>query len=208
VSALDLFAKSAGATLIEGLAIHRWLRLHHDGDRWRGLASLAVGETLETVALVYGTRRAARTRWGELEPAGRTHSRKVDCVTGIAGVLEGGIWGLWRASVDRLDSDSTWERTMVGGLVLFVPMHLKHQVENAAIRDTPFANGLFSPTGLFASAMEVAGAGACLALVDDGRVVLAGVALGSGLMIEHLLLLRTLAREIAERDVRRPRDRR
>lgn len=126
----------------------------------------------------------------------------------MAGVLEGGLWGLWRATVGRLDSAPRSERIVVGGLVLFVPMHLKHQVENAAIRDTPFSTGLFSATGMFASAMEAAGAVACLALVEDGHVGLAGVALGGGLMIEHLLLLRTLDREIAERDVRRPRDRR
>jgi hypothetical protein len=204
-NALDLFAKSAGATLIEGLAIYRWLRLHQDGSPWWGFAGLAAGEALETAALVHGTRRAASKRWGELEPAARAHSRKVDRITGVAGMLEGGIWGSWRASVDRLSSVSRPRQVIAGGIVLFVPMHLKHQVESAAIRDTPFSTALLSTSGTFASAMEVAGAVACLALIEDGHVVLAGVALGGGLMIEHLVLLRTLGREIAARDIRRPR---
>jgi hypothetical protein len=60
-------------------------------------------------------------------------------------------------------------------------------------------------SGVFASTMEVAGAVACLALIEDGRLALAGVTLGGGLLVEHMLLLRALGREIAERDTRRPR---
>jgi hypothetical protein len=205
---LGLFAKSTGATLVEGAAIHRWLRLRRAGRPWRGLASLAAGETLETVALVSGIRREASKRWGELEPTERAHSDRVARITGAAGILEIGVWETWVASVHGLQAHPRPRRIIAGGTVLLVLMHAKHQVEGAAIRDTPFRTGLLSPREGFASAMEVAGAVACLALIEDGHVVLAGAALGGGLMIEHLVLLRTLSLEIEARDIRRPRKRR
>ncbi|MGH2943732.1 MAG: peroxidase family protein [Solirubrobacteraceae bacterium] len=47
---------------------------------------------------------------------------------------------------------------------------------------------------------------ACLALIDHGQFVLAGLVLGAGLLIEHTVQIGTLRWEIRARDIRMPRD--
>jgi heme peroxidase len=48
----------------------------------------------------------------------------------------------------------------------------------------------------------------CLALIVEGQFVLAAVALGAGLLVEHGMLIEVLTWEIQGRDIRVPRDRR
>ncbi|MCA1704883.1 MAG: hypothetical protein LC808_17100, partial [Actinobacteria bacterium] len=83
--------------------------------------------------------------------------------------------------------------------ILLVLMHLKHHVELVAVRNAPWGAGLFSVSGTFASAMETAGAVACLALLLDGRPALASIALGLGFLIEHCMLVDVLLREFESR---------
>jgi prostaglandin-endoperoxide synthase 2 len=201
--------KSVGASLIEGTAIYLWLWLYERGAPWWwAFACLAAGEVVETVFLDSGIRRAALKRWGELKPADAPHFQRVSRIVSAAGTLEVGVWALWLGSFILLDGTGGPYQIVGAGFVLLVLMHLKHQVENAAIRDTPFGEGFFSKHGVFASASEVVGAVACLALIEDGRFVLAGAALFGGLLIEHVGLIGSLRREIQARDVRRSRDRR
>lgn len=118
---------------------------------------------------------------------------------GAAGNAEVGIWVLWLALAQALGQP-------VAAGVLLVLMHVKHQVETVAVRDTRFRTGLFSMTHTFASLTEVAGAVACLALIYHEQFVLAAVAVGLGLAIEHLLLIDVLRWELKARDIRLPRD--
>ncbi|MGH2941432.1 MAG: hypothetical protein ACRDLN_01460, partial [Solirubrobacteraceae bacterium] len=175
------FVRLAGigvGTLIEALSLYGWLRLHESGQPWLALGILVAGEVLETALLTAAVRNGVRKRWGPMKAAGSAHFRKVERVTGWAGTLEVGIWMLWLASVQWFDQPVA---SAVGLLVL---MHVKHHAESMAICDTRFRTGLWSKQGTFASAMEVAGAVACLALIDHGQFVLAGLVLGAGLLIE------------------------
>jgi prostaglandin-endoperoxide synthase 2 len=205
---LPRVAKSIAASLIEGAAVWAWLRLSEGGDPWLGFACLAAGQTLETAFLSFGIRNAAFERWGVPEPADPSHFRRVSRIIWVTGILEVGIWMLWLVSFDSLDDAGRTYQIAGAGVVLLVLMHLKHHVENATVCDTQFREGIFSKRGVFASAMEAVGAVACLALIEDDRFVLAGVAVFGGLLIEHMLLIGSLAREVEARDVRRPRDRR
>src|SRR5918998_487256 len=115
----------------------------------------------------------------------------------VVTVAEGPAVYLWL----RLDEAGQ----VVAAGVLLVLMHLKHHVEIVAARDTPFREGLLAPRTTFASAMEAAGAVACLALLLDGQPALAAVALTLGFLIEHTLLVDELQSELERRDTRLPR---
>ena len=190
-----------GVTAIEGLSIYLWLRLHESGRPLWGLLALLVGEIVETELLRRFVDRGGLKRWRALPPgaAALYHGRKVQRKLGIAGNAEIAIWLLWLACAYELSQP-------IAAVALLVTMHIKHQVETAAVRDTPFRSGLFSPKSLLGSAFEVAGAVACLALVLDGQFVLAAVAIGVGLLIEHWMLIDLLLWEITARDIRVPRD--
>lgn len=187
-------------TVIEAPSVYGWLRLHEAGHDVWALLVLVAGETLETALAL----RLISTQGGkEPEPARKaaagTHLKKVRQQVGAGCAAEIGIWVLWLALADGVG-----QPLAVG--VLFVTMHLKHHAEMRAVRDTPFRMGLFSGSLTFASAMEAGGAAACLALLRDGRPVLAAVAWVVGLSIEHTILVGTLHREMESRDVRLPRE--
>lgn len=198
-----LIAGLVVVTVIEAASLYVWLRLHESGHPWWGLASLIAGEMLETRLLQRFIDDEGLKRWGPAEQRGAAgrHFRKMQRITGWAGNVEIGIWLLWLALAEALGQP-------IAAGVLLVLMHLKHRTETVAVRDTPFRAGLFSISGAFASAMEVAGAVACLALIGDGHFVLAAVALTLGLMIEHTMLIGVLDWELRTRDIRLPRDHR
>ena len=191
----------AVVTVTETLAIYVWLRLHESGHPWWGLVSLVVGEIFETGVLKRFIAGEGTRRWGPLQERARStdHLRKVQRLTGWAGNAEVAIWVLWLAM-------AAWLGQPAAAGVLLVLMHLKHQVESAAVHDTRFTTGLFSMKSVFGSALEVAGAVACLALIGDGQFVLAAVALGLGLLLEHAILIDVLRWEITIRDIRLARD--
>ena len=190
-------------TTIEAASIYAWLRLDAADEMWWGLLALVAGEMVETTVLKRFVDRGGRQRWGTLSPgaARSAHLRRTQRRLGIAGNAETAIWVLWLACAYGLSQP-------IAAAALLVAMHLKHQVEIAAVRDLPYRTGLVSPTALLGSAMEVAGAVACLALIVEGELVLAAVALGAGLLVEHWVLIEVLTWEIQGRDVRVPRDRR
>ncbi|HEV2774805.1 MAG TPA: peroxidase family protein [Solirubrobacteraceae bacterium] len=192
-------------SVIEAVSIYLWLRLHVDGEVWWGLLALLVGEMVETVVLQRFVRLGGLRRWGESAPGpvGAHHLRQLHWRLGIAGNTETAIWVLWVVCVLEL---GLWEPIAAAGLL--VAMHLKHQMEVAAIRDTRFRSGLFSGKGLLGTALEVGGAVACLVLITEGQLLLAAVVLGAGLLLEHFLLIGILVWEIGARDIRLPRDRR
>jgi len=195
------FARLIVVTAAEALAIYVWLRLDKNGHPWWGLLSLVLGEALETVFFRRVIAREARIRWDPVEPGQQdgTHFRRVQRVNDWAGNAEIGIWVLWLALAHNVGP-------IAAGVALLVLMHLKHHVEAVAIRNIPFRSALFSIKDGFASAMEVGGAVACLALIDDGRFELAAAVLGLGLLIEHAILIDGLRWEMKIRDVRLPRD--
>ncbi|HEX8155973.1 MAG TPA: hypothetical protein VF526_01200 [Solirubrobacteraceae bacterium] len=174
-------------TVIEAVSIYVWLRLHESGHPWWGLVSLLVGQMSETYVFRMFVDREARDRWGSLDQAatGVEHLRKVQRILGWTGNAEIGIWLLWLALAQGVGQP-------VAAGFLLVLMHIKHHLETVAVRDTPFTLGLFSIKATFSSAMEVAGAVACLALIEDGQPVLAAVVLGLGLLIEHAILIDVL----------------
>ena len=188
-------------TAIEALSIYAWLRLHEAGHPWWGLLVLIIGEALETNVLQRFVDRGGVRRWGEPARAAATggHLRKMQRIVGIAGNVEIAIWVAWLACAHAFGQT-------IAAVALLVAMHLKHQIETSTICDLPFRKGLFSFKGLFGSAMEVAGAVACLAFILKGQFELAAAAIGVGLLIEHWLLIDVLTWEITTRDIRVPRD--
>jgi prostaglandin-endoperoxide synthase 2 len=188
-------------TVVETLSIYAWLRLDDAGHPWWGLLALVAGESLETAVLQRFVGRGGLSRWGPLSwrDANSFHLRKMQRILGFAGNAETAIWVLWLLCAHKLGQE-------IAAVALLVAMHLKHQLEVAAARDVAYRTGLLSPTALVGSALEVAGAVACLALILDHRLVLAGVVLGAGLLLEHGLLINVLTWEITARDIRLPRD--
>jgi prostaglandin-endoperoxide synthase 2 len=189
-------------TAIEASAVYFWLRHEHE-DLWLGVVVLAAGEILETAIFRIRVAQRVRERWGALErpAADGGHFRRVQLIAELAGTAEIGIWLLWMATVHELGE------TIAAG-VLLVLMHLKHHIEAMAIRDVPFRSRLFAVHSTVASAMEVGGAVACLALLHHGHDVLAAIALGTGLLIEHAIQIGVLRWEVRARDIRLPRDHR
>jgi len=186
-------------TVAEAPTTYLWLRLDQAGHEWWGLLSLTAGLLLETVV---AGRLIQRQRDNGTIPGAKSvpgeHQKKVARLVGGATVAEIGLWVLWLALALEIGQ-------VVAAVVLLVLMHLKHHVEFIAARDTPFREQLLAPKSTFASAMEVAGGVACLALLLDGRPVLAAVALGLGFVIEHTLLVDDLQSELERRDIRLPR---
>jgi hypothetical protein len=186
-------------TATEGPAVYLWLRLSQDGHEGWGFVSLVAGEVLETVMagkLIARQRRNGTIPGAESVPG--DHQKKVGRLIGAACVAEIGIWVLWYALAEEIGQ-------VVAAGVLLVLMHLKHHVEFVAARDTPFRERLLALGSTFASAAEVAGAVACLALLHDGRPALAAVALGLGFVVEHTILVDDLQSELERRDIRLPR---
>jgi hypothetical protein len=186
-------------TAIEAPSVYIWLRLHESGHDWWGFLILATGETLETALALRLVSHSGR----ELAPAHRelaaTHLRGLRLQVGAGCAAEIVIWLLWLALADEVGQ-------LPAAVVLLVLMHLKHHAEMSAVHDTPFTTGLFAGWLNLASAMEAAGAVACLALLRDGRPVLAAVAWVIGLSIEHTVLVNNLHQELERRDVRLPRE--
>lgn len=190
-------------TVIEAASIVAWLWLHVNDHPWWGLLALVAGEMVETAVLQRFVDRGGVRRWGELSPKALAtgHLRKMQRIVGIAGNVETAIWLLWLACALAVGQE-------VAAGALLVAMHLKHQVEMATVRDLPYREGILSPKALLGSAMEVAGAVACLAWILDGQLALAAAAIGVGLLVEHWLLIDVLTWEITTRDIRVARDKR
>jgi prostaglandin-endoperoxide synthase 2 len=185
-------------TVIECPAVYAWLRLDHAGHATVGILILVLGNTLESWSLpaimLAGPSDPARLA----EPRVRAHLRRVRAMAFLAIPAEIMVWLAWRWSVDVIG--------LVAAIaVLLVLMHLKHQMETAAVRGTPFATGFFSASGTAASAFEVGGAVGCLALIRDGRPWLGAAAIAGGILIEHWILIGLLQREMRLRDLCLPR---
>ena len=186
-------------TLAEAPTTYLWLRLDHAGHPWWGVLSLSAGLLLETVAA--GALINRQRRNGTIPVAERVsgdHQKKVGRLIGGTTVAEIGLWVLWLALAQGPGQ-------VIAAVVLLVLMHVKHHIEFMAARDTPFKDHLLAPLSTFASAIEVAGGVACLALVLDGRPALAAVALLLGFVVEHTILVDELQSELERRDIRLPR---
>ena len=120
----------------------------------------------------------------------------------MASIAELGIWAGWW----WLAADAELDQPIVAAIALLVTMHLKHQLEVTTVRDTGYFARFWH--GTVASAAEVAGAVACLSLIEADQPLLAGAALAAGFLLEHSLLIRQLAQALAERDITVPRPRR
>ena len=203
-SPIARMASIVGVSAIEGLSIYAWLRLHDAGRPWWALLALLVGQVAETALLQRAIDRGGVKRWGPAptnDPRAASYMRKVERRIGAAGNAEVALWVLWLACAMALGQE-------IAAVGLLVAMHVKHQVEHAAVCDTTFRTGLFSFKAIVGSAMEVASAVACLALIIDGHYVTGAVVLGVGLLVEHAMLIDSLRWEIVVRDIRLPRDRR
>lgn len=203
-SVLEYVVKVLVATVIETAGIYLWLRFHTEGHllEW-SLLALILGESVETGLFRTGTTRDSQRRWGSLarDSPGVEHFRKVQRRVFATGVGEVLIWLLWLYTAEAVG----W---LAAGLLLLVLMHLKHHVEVATVRDLRFRERLFTLHGASASALEVAGGVACLELLKREHYVLAAVALGGAILLEHALQIDILAWEMKARDIRLPRNKR
>jgi prostaglandin-endoperoxide synthase 2 len=185
-------------TALECPSVYAWLRLDDAGHTTAGILILVIGEALESWSL------PAIMLAGPADPARladarvRAHLRRVRSMAFLAIPAEIVVWLTWRWMVD------------VVGLAASIPvllalMHLKHQMETAAVRGTPLTTGFFALGTTFASACETAGAIGCLALIRDGRPWLGAAALVAGILLEHWILIGALQREMRLRDLCLPR---
>jgi prostaglandin-endoperoxide synthase 2 len=185
-------------TVIECPAVYFWLRLDHAGHETLGILILVVGGTLESWSLpaimLAGPADPARLA----EPRVRAHLRRVRSLAFLAIPAEVVVWLTWRWAVDVAGQ-------LAAIPVLLILMHLKHQMETAAVRGTPLRTGLFSVSGTIASASEVAGAVGALALIRDGRPWAAAAALSAGILLVHWILIGALQHELRLRDICLPR---
>jgi prostaglandin-endoperoxide synthase 2 len=185
-------------TLIECPAVYAWLRLDDAGHSTLGILILVVGETLESGSLP-GIMLAAPADPAQLADARvRAHLRRVRTMAFLAIPAEIVVWLTWRSMVGVVGLAASIP-------VLLILMHLKHQMETAAVRGTPFKARFFAVPGTFASACETAGAVGCLALIRDGRPWLGAAALVGGILVEHWILIGALQREMRLRDLGLPR---
>jgi prostaglandin-endoperoxide synthase 2 len=185
-------------TIIECPAVYAWLRLDDAGHATLGILILVAGETLESWSLPAIMLALPADAARLADPRVRAHLRRVRTMAFLAIPAEILVWLTWRSTVG------------VVGVALSIPvlailMHLKHQMETAAVRGTPFTDGFFALPGTFASACEVGGAAGCLALIRDGRPWLGAAALVGGIVVEHWILIGALQREMRLRDLGLPR---
>jgi prostaglandin-endoperoxide synthase 2 len=197
-----LFARIAATvvvTVIECPGVFLWLYLDDKGEQLWALVALATGELLESGLLVVdlSLRPKIRLPPAEQAPALR-HARSVRRLLAAAIPAEIGVWLTWLWLAGEVGQ--AWA---AAALVLL--MHLKHQLETAAVRGTGFFADFFTTTGVVASISESAGAVACLALIRDGQPVLAAAALVAGITIEHAILIDQLLSERDRGDIRLPR---
>ncbi len=199
VGTRERLVAAVAVTVAEGPAVYLWLRLDQAGHEWWGVLSLSAGLLLESV--VAGALITRQRRNGTIpgaERVGGDHQKKVARLIGGTTVAEIGIWVLWLALAAGASQ-------VIAAVVLLVLMHVKHHIEFVAARDTPFKDHFLAPKSTFASAMEVAGGAACLALLLDGRPALAAAALLVGFAVEHTILVDELQSELERRDIRLPR---
>jgi prostaglandin-endoperoxide synthase 2 len=185
-------------TLIECPAVYWWLRLDDAGHATLGILILVFGETLESWSLpaIMLTDPGDPARLAD--PRVRAHLRRVRSMAFLAIPAEILVWLTWRSAVGVVGLAAAIP-------VLLILMHLKHQMETAAVRGTPLGTGFFAVWGTIASACEVGGAVGCLALIRDGRPWLAAAALVIGIAAEHWILIGALQREMRLRDLTLPR---
>jgi hypothetical protein len=182
------------ATVVEGPGIYFWLRWDAAGHPTAGILLLVLTGTIESWPLVYIMLIAPRDPAALRDGAVRVHLLRVRTMAAIAIPAEVMVWLAWRGSVDVVGMAAA-------APLLLVLMHLKHQIEYAAVRGTRVFVGIFSVRTIVSSASEVAGAVACLALIRDGQPGRAAAALAVGLTYEHYLLLGALLREMEARDL-------
>jgi len=181
-------------TILEAPAVYAWLALDHHGHATAGFLLLVLGLTAESWSLpaimLAGPADPSRLS----DPRVRAHLRRVTAWAFLAIPAEFVVWLSWRWMVDVVV-------LAAASVVLFVLMHLKHQLETAAVMGSRYAKGIFSVSGLVASACESAGAVGCLALLRHGEPWLAAVALAAGILVEHWILIGALQREARRRDL-------
>jgi prostaglandin-endoperoxide synthase 2 len=210
-----LFWSIVYVTAIECAGVFAWLYYEHAGRHQTALVLLVLGETLESgllfaIALFGPSNKIKRPGEGATLAAKERYSRYtrhlllVRIGTCLAVPIEIVIWLTWLGLVRR-------EGYGVSSLYLLVVMHLKHQMEAAAVRGTSYFSQVFERSGTIASVCEVAGAVLALALVrgdiaDLGpQPVLGALALVTGIGIEHVIFIKALQTEMAERDICLPR---
>jgi prostaglandin-endoperoxide synthase 2 len=185
-------------TIIECPAVYAWLRLDDAGHATLGILILVLGNTLESWSLPAIMLALPGDAARLAEPRVRAHLRRVRAMAFLAIPAEIMVWLTWRSTVGVVG-------VALSIPVLLVLMHLKHQMETAAVRGTPFMEGLVTdPANAFASACEVAGAVGCLALIRDGRPWPGAAALVGGIVVEHWILIGALQREMLHRDLGLP----
>lgn len=175
-----------------------WLALHD--EYLLAIAVVAVGELLETGPLYLLARSKPQATYPEeYEDEVQAHRRRFQRQSATAVVGEFAVWLIWFAVAYRVNP-------VLGAAVLLVLMHLKHQLESAAVQDRPYWHGFIKSRVTIASFSETAGAVACLALLmSEQPAWYAALALVAGIGFEHLLLMDALIREQEVRDLRLPR---
>lgn len=181
-------------TAIECAAVFLWLLLDHEGHTTVAVLILVLGEMVESSPLPAIFLKGPADPASLQDPRVRAHLRRVLPMAFFAIPAEILVWLAWRWSIDLVALAPSIA-------VLLVLMHLKHQLETAAVRGTPFTDGIFSPLGTFASACEVAGAVGCLALIRHDEALLGALALVGGIAVEHWILIGALQREARDRDL-------
>ncbi len=187
-------------TVIEVPAVFLWLYWYDLGYTEWAIATLVIGELVETGLLVADVSQRPRITYARCGlAAARRHFHRMRAMLASSIVAEIAIWLVWLAVALEIGQ-------VAGVVVLIVLMHLKHQLETVAVRGVPYREGFFALPGTLASLLESLGAAGALYLILEGEPLLGALALLAGIGIEHWILINELLTERDRGDIRLPRD--
>jgi hypothetical protein len=189
----------AYVTGVECAGLYKWLRNSVEGHEGRGAVYLVVEETLESGLLLLVFVQGPQQPPPKPDPVVAAHLQSAQRAAALAINAEILIWLVWFGVTKSRGG------TVPAAIFLAVTMHLKHQLEAAAVLDEPYWSQFKKWPVIIGSASEVIGATAASQLMRAGRHRAAAAALYLGIGFEHALFITEVQNEMAKRDICLPR---
>jgi hypothetical protein len=162
-------------TLGEVAGLVAWLGLTAADRPFAGFAALIAGEALEWAMLAY---MILRSPLSHPLKTGRTRAALVQ--TAIISLAEAALWVGWLYLIPRIGF-------ALATMLLFVTMHIKHDLEIAVFAGRTPLKGFFAIPDVTASAFEVGGAAGWYLLAMSGHEIIGAATLLICISIEHTL---------------------
>jgi hypothetical protein len=184
----------AYVTGVECAGLYRWLRDSLEGRQAKGAAYLVLEESLESGLLLLIFVRGPQRPPPRPDPAVTAHLQSAQNAAALAINAEIVIWLVWFTLTEAYGP-------VPATIALAVSMHLKHQLEAAAVLDEPYWSQFKSPAVIAGSALETIGATAWSRFMRTGRHRAAAAALSLGIGLEHALFISEVQNQMAKRDI-------